>query len=229
VEVLTPVKRHVIGSSIVLLFACGSPQEEPPVDSTSSETGQRETEVSTMVYECGDDYTFVARVQNDTAWVFLPGQTAALLQVNTESGAKYELGDMALTIEGEKALLHQPDAPEMACVNNRRSAIWEHAKLNGADFRAVGNEPGWHMEIHHDTIVLVADYGAATYEFETPEPIEDQAGRQTTYEVTTDSHSMTVLLEGGGCTDTMSGEEFEVTVTVTLDDRTLRGCGRPLH
>ena len=182
-----------------------------------------------MVYECGDEYTFVARIQNDTAWVFLPGRTIALLQVTTESDAKYELDDIVLTIEGEEAQLRQVDVPEMACVNNRRSAIWEHAKLNGADFRAIGNEPGWHLEIHHDKIILVADYGAAIYEFDTPEPTTDPTAAQTTYRTTNDSHGLTVLIRGRRCMDTMSDEEFEVTVTVTLDDKTYRGCGRPLH
>ncbi len=182
-----------------------------------------------MVYECGDDYTFVARIQNDTAWVFLPGRTIALFQVTAESGAKYELGDIVLTIEGEEAQLHQVDVPEMACVNNRRSAIWEHAKLNGADFRAIGNEPGWHLVIYPDRIVLVADYGAATYEFDTPEPTTDPTAAQTTYRTANDSHRLTLLIEGRRCMDTMSDEEFEVTVTVTIDGQTLLGCGRALH
>lgn len=33
------------------------------------------------------------------------------------------------------------------CKNNRAEAIWEDAKLRGVDFRAVGNEPGWHLEL----------------------------------------------------------------------------------
>jgi uncharacterized membrane protein len=182
-----------------------------------------------MVYECGNDYTFVARIQDDTAWVFLPGQTVALLQVTAESGAKYELDDIVLTIEGEEALLQHGDAADRECVNNRRSAIWEHAKLNGADFRAIGNEPGWHLVIYPDSIVLVADYGAATYEFDTPEPTTDPTAAQTTYRTANDSHGLTLLIEGRRCMNTMSDEEFEVTVTVTIDDKTYRGCGRPLH
>ena len=182
-----------------------------------------------MVYECGEDYTFVVRIQGDTAWTFLPERTVALLHVPTGSGARYERDDITLWTKGEEALLQHGDAADRECVNNRRSAIWEHAKLNGADFRAVGNEPGWHLVIYPDRIVLVADYGAATYEFDTPEPTTDPTIAQTTYQTSNDSHSLTVVLQGGGCTDTMSGEEFEVTVTVTLDDNTYRGCGRPLH
>ena len=30
---------------------------------------------------------------------------------------------------------------------NRRAAIWAQAKLDGVDFRATGNEPGWKLEI----------------------------------------------------------------------------------
>jgi putative lipoprotein len=149
--------------------------------------------------------------------------------VTTESGAKYELDDMVLSIQGEEARLQQGGGAVRGCMNNRRRAIWEHAKLSGADLRAVGNEPGWHLEIHHDKILLVSDYGAANHEFATPEPVEDQAARATTYRTANDSHSLTLLLEGRRCTDTMSGEEFEVAVTVTLNGRMLKGCGRPLH
>jgi uncharacterized membrane protein len=182
-----------------------------------------------MVFECGDDYTFVARIQGDTAWVFLPGHTVALLQVPSGSGARYERENVVLWTKGEEALLQHGDAADRECVNNRRSAIWEHAKLNGADFRAVGNEPGWHLVIYPDRIVLVADYGAATYEFDTTEPTTDPTAAQTTYRTANDSHILTLLIEGRRCMDTMSDEEFEVTVTVTIDGQTLHGCGRALH
>jgi uncharacterized membrane protein len=37
-----------------------------------------------------------------------------------------------------------------------------------------------------------------------------------------------VLIEGKPCSDTMSGEKFETTVTVTTGEKTLKGCGRAL-
>ena len=182
-----------------------------------------------MVYECGDGYTFVARIQRDTAWVFLPQWTIALLQVPSDSGARYEGDEVTLEIVAEEARLQQADAAARECVNNRRRAVWEHAKLNGADFRAVGNEPGWQLEIYHDRIVSVTDYGAARYEFDTPKPVAEPDAFHTIYRTGNNSHSLTVLLESRRCLDTMSDEEFETTVTVTLDDKTYRGCGRPLH
>ena len=40
---------------------------------------------------------------------------------------------------------------------------------------------------------------------------------------------LVIVLEGQTCRDTMSGEEFETTVTVVLDGNKYRGCGRALH
>jgi uncharacterized membrane protein len=181
-----------------------------------------------MAYECRDGLEFVARIQHDTAWLFLPGMTRHLERTPSNWGTEYALENSTLRIEGQTARL-QLENVIRECVNNRRHAIWEHAKLNGAHFRATGNEPGWNMEIYSDSIKLVLDYGASTERFATPAPIEDATAHRTTYESVNDSHRLTVTLEGGGCSDTMSGEEFEVSVTVTLGERVLRGCGRALH
>lgn len=38
-----------------------------------------------------------------------------------------------------------------------------------------------------------------------------------------------VQIEGTACRDSMSGERFESTVTVTLNGKSYRGCGHALH
>ena len=115
-------------------------------------------------------------------------------------------------------------------MNNRTKAIWEHAKLNGVDFRAVGNEPGWYLEIRNgDTILFVGDYGNFRYKFVTPEPLTNQLERRTIYRTKANGKSLTVIIEGRQCRDTMSGESFGATVSVTLDQNTYLGCGRALH
>jgi hypothetical protein len=42
-------------------------------------------------------------------------------------------------------------------------------------------------------------------------------------------HQAVIRIEGRACGDTMSDETFESTVTVTLDGKKYRGCGRALH
>jgi uncharacterized membrane protein len=102
--------------------------------------------------------------------------------------------------------------------------------LSGADFRAVGNEPGWIVEIREQSkIVLITDYGTARYEFDLPELSVDAERSITRCDVSSDGHQLTLVLQALPCRDTMSGEAFETNVVVTLDGRELRGCGRPLH
>jgi membrane-bound inhibitor of C-type lysozyme len=191
---------------------------------------QKSAETQTFVYECGEEYEFVARVEGEKAWLFLPGRTVPLPQVPSGAGAKYSNGQITYWNKGEEALILFGEQDRYSCRNNRQRAVWEHAKLNGVSFRAVGNEPGWHLEIYMgERIVLVTDYGESRLEFAVPEPETDPRARTTTYRIQDGEHDLTILIEGKPCQDTMSGEEFDSTVTVTLDGRTLLGCGRALH
>lgn len=116
------------------------------------------------------------------------------------------------------------------CRNNAARAIWEDAKLRGADFRAVGNEPGWYLEISQATrLLFVSDYGQSRYEFEAAAPMTDQNARRTEYRANDAEHTLSILIEGDSCHDTMSGEVFESRVTVILDNTEYRGCGKALH
>ncbi len=98
------------------------------------------------------------------------------------------------------------------------------------DFRAVGNEPGWHLEVTAgEKIVFVGDYGNIRYAFDTPEPLIDQRSRMTTYKVKGAKHELSIMIEGRPCNDSMSHEPFEATVSVVLDGKKYRGCGKARH
>ena len=191
----------------------------------------RRPEPRTFLFECDDSYTFVARSEGDRMWLFLPDTTIALPHVPAASGARYSDGTTTFWSRGEEARLETASGETRTCRNNHARAIWEHAKLNGVDFRAVGNEPGWHLEISSglQSILLVTDYGATRFEFPYTEPMSGDGSGETVYRTKTDDHELTILLVGGGCHDTMSGEEFETGVTIHIDGRELRGCGRALH
>jgi uncharacterized membrane protein len=171
----------------------------------------------------------VTAIRGDTAWAFLPAGTKPLPHEPAASGARYSDGGIVLWSKGDAITLQQPGEPTRTCRNDRARAIWEHAKLSGVDFRAVGNEPGWHLEITADSIRLVTDYGARRRFMPTPERRTDAVTGRTVYRVVAEGEAVEILLEPGPCRDTMSGEEFETTVTVVLEGGTLRGCGRALH
>ena len=105
--------------------------------------------------------------------------------------------------------------------------VWHQAKLRGVAFRAIGQEPGWLLEITNgEEILLVTDYGSsrATMPYVDPDVYQDE--RRTQYVLT--DYQTTIEIRGERCTDTMSGESFEVSVTVFLEDTELQGCGRAL-
>ena len=106
--------------------------------------------------------------------------------------------------------------------------VWHAAKLRGVAFRAIGQEPGWLLEMSTgDKILLVTDYGQTRIEYAYVEPEVFQAQRKSIFKVK--PGEFTVTIEGINCTDSMSGEKFEVSVTVELNGKWLKGCGRALY
>jgi uncharacterized membrane protein len=105
--------------------------------------------------------------------------------------------------------------------------IWHKAKLRGVAFRAVGQEPGWLLEITNgEEILIITDYGSNRASMPYVEPVVYQEERRTQYVV--GEYNTTIEIRGEPCTDTMSGESFEVSVTLFLNNKELHGCGRAL-
>lgn len=104
---------------------------------------------------------------------------------------------------------------------------WEAARERGVDFRAVGQEPGWWLEISGSDLELAVDYGERRLSFS--EPKRELDGGRRVYRGTSDGHTVEVVLEKRRCEDAMSGEPFSTTVTVELDGETYRGCGQTLR
>ena len=184
----------------------------------------RDTE--TYLFVCEDGSTYTVRTTGESAWIFLLEGTLELPGVKVESGESYSDGHFELRIEEGRARLGPAGGELDSCFNDRRRAVWERAKLDGADFRAVGNEPCWHFEIlRGEEIVLVTDYGAARIELPLPQPVVNREERSTRW----DAGEIVVEVLGRQCLDTMSGEAFESKVRVVWGSRVLEGCGRALH
>ena len=166
-----------------------------------------------------------------SAWVFLPGETVKLPVVVSASGAKFSNGKITYWSSKDEALLEYKGKEYKQCKVNRKQSIWEDAKLRGVDFRAVGNEPGWTLEIRNsEQILFVTNYDQDRYTFPAPEPVSNAATRSTEYKTSADGNTLIVTLEGRQCDDTMADDEsYPTTVSIQLDGRHYMGCGMPLH
>lgn len=108
------------------------------------------------------------------------------------------------------------------------SRPWDQARARGAEFRAIGQEPGWSLEIDRGrSIRYTGDYGQVQLTMPAPEPTRDSVDA-VTYRVQAESRDLTVVIREEPCQDVMSGEAFTHAVTIRLDGRELAGCGRML-
>jgi len=195
-------------------------------------TSQPSPDLTTHVYECDDGTRVVANIESSSEeselTLFLPEETLRLSRMTSGSGEKFSDGTVTFWTKGNEATLERKGTATR-CEENRAASIFEDAKLRGVDFRGVGNEPGWSLEIGPDEIVFHTSYGEDTYRFTTPTPETSDSEPRSFYRVAEDGHELIVELVGRACADDMSGEAFETTVLVTFDGTERRGCGRPLH
>lgn len=218
----------VLLSAFISLTACGTGRShvgagEVPQSSSAAT-------VRTYVYECPDSDQFTVRTEGGTAWLFLASGTVRLSGVVSASGAKFSDGTRSYWSKGDEAVFVLDGRTYHGCRNDRKKAIWEDAKFRGVEFRAMGNEPGWLVEIHGaKRLVFSHNYGQKRYEFSNLRPLTDRASRTTRYELHSDAHRLSIALEGEPCTDSMSGEAYPTRVQLMFDGRPFSGCGKALY
>jgi putative lipoprotein len=181
----------------------------------------------TVVYDC-NGFEFVTRLGPGEMALWLPQRYLVLSQVRSASGAKYQEGDVVFWSKGDEAMLQVGDVEYQECRLQPERAPWADARRRGVDFRAVGNEPGWHLEIQDGRQLLyVGDYGEQRVS--TPDPGVQVAGQSRSYRARTEAAELSVDILETPCFDTMSGEAFPAAVTATVNGRQLHGCGRDLE
>ena len=148
---------------------------------------------------------------------------AAYVDIGVRALSIFILSLAAFACEGQSETQSgQPGFDEESIDN-----VWHRAKLRSVAFRAIGQEPGWLLEITHGTeVLLVTDYGQNRNSYPYVEPVVYQEERRTQYVL--EGYGIIVEIRGQRCTDVMSGEEFEVSVSIIMTDRQLEGCGRAL-
>jgi uncharacterized membrane protein len=116
---------------------------------------------------------------------------------------------------------------ELAAVRRLPDPIPERSRLRGVHYRALGQEPGWVLEIGPEWILFEYDYATHRSVFTLPEPFVERG--RTIYEGRSRTQQIRITIADKRCRDTMSGEPFPNTVAIHLDERRFHGCGRPLR
>jgi membrane-bound inhibitor of C-type lysozyme len=180
----------------------------------------------TLVYDC-NGYEFVARLGAGEMALWLEEGYVVLSQVRSASGTAYEEGDISFWSKGEEAILNVGESSYQNCHQLPARVPWEDARRRGVDFRGVGNETGWTLEVQSGRqLLFVEDYGLKRVIVS--DQGQDSVGAMRFHRGVSEGHALQVEIIEAVCVDTMSGEMFPSSVRVTLDGAHYQGCGRPL-
>ena len=104
----------------------------------------------------------------------------------------------------------------------------EEARVAGYEYWAIGNEPGWTLQIGPRRILWETDYGQTVHEAETSEPVIDPALSSSLYRTEVDGSALVITVIDEPCSDDMSGEAFSIRAIIEFRERIYRGCGESL-
>lgn len=101
---------------------------------------------------------------------------------------------------------------------------WEQAKARGSEFRGIGTEPGWSVEIGGGAtprLLADLDYGERRIEvLRTNRTADGYVGS------TADGLAVSLTTKQEPCSDGMSDTEYPASAILTVAGKTYRGCGR---
>ena len=178
-----------------------------------------------LVYNCHNLSMLTVRVRPKGVEVTTADRTVELTENSPPSPARFSAGGAMLSGLGELIRFEDPGAV-LWCRIEPVEVPWQEAKLRGVDFRAAG-DPEWTLEIKNGRAAEFASgQGSARVVIAFPAASLAAKGETMTMSAASGSHSLSLVAEQRLCH--YAGSTMTLSVTVTLDGRAYKGCGRML-
>lgn len=205
-----------------------SPGDGKPVELRLIRTAPADGDAPlTSQWQCGDQ-RIAAVFDNgpaDNVTLDPAGKPLALPHAVSASGARYaDAAGNEFWTKGRAGTLTLAGKGKLDCTQNDQASPWDAAKARGAAFRAVGNEPGWLVEMgagKTPSLHAELDYGERQIDLARTQATPD--GFQGN---TADGIAIQLIAKRETCQDDMSGESFPASASLVVGDKTYRGCGR---
>ncbi|MFW5815590.1 MAG: META domain-containing protein [Wenzhouxiangella sp.] len=169
-----------------------------------------------VTYQCAERSVVVGPLGAQD-WLVVDNEAFALSAQPAASGARYvavDDSDTEFWSKGDEATVRVRGQTLPTCTR----VVAPELPLTGR-----GQEPGWHLRIDEEAIVLRAHYGEQDLSFP-PAPAQISAAGFR-YETATEDHGLTVLIDRQVCSDTMADLVYPYRVRYTLDGVAELGCG----
>ena len=225
---VTKRSGEALAAAVLVALACtASRTRDDPGTPPEALAGPAALHPGSTVYACGDRVRFSVRSLGRSLVLALPERTDTLLPVEAASGAKYGARTVTFWSKGEESTLEVGGAHHAGCRGRRAGDPWEEAMLMGVDFRAVGQEPGWALDlVDGGWVRYVGDYGATRAYAASARQVRGAAPGTAAWEAEPEGRNLRIEIRERPCQDAMSGESFTHAVTVRLDGQAVEGCGR---
>jgi heat shock protein HslJ/membrane-bound inhibitor of C-type lysozyme len=196
------------GVSILALAACADEHQ------ATTPQPRQDTPVFTA-YQCG---ALAVKFDHTSGELKVGEESAILSAVASASGAKYVGPDRTMFwSKGDRALLTFMGKEYPECVERGTQAD----ASGGEILHARGNEPGWSLDLGSSTYKFTGDYGEVVVGGATPSPEILPDG--LAYQIP--GNELMIQVADRLCHDDATGAPFPKRVTVSLGDKTYRGCG----
>jgi membrane-bound inhibitor of C-type lysozyme len=235
-------------AGIALIAALGCQRKEAPAVETAADAKQAVSVPATTeapkpvaeefppgvlrayVWHCADGQTLVMRnlVREKAIAIDFHDGARRLDQTVSASGARYADGVVVFWTKGGTATLERQGAPPVQCEERRADSLREDARARGVVYRALGNEPGWILEVGPASrLSWTTNFGQDRFDFEQAQAATTPDGA-TVYTAQQGDVSIKASIRAERCVD--DGDvEFDHVVTVESGGQTLRGCGTRLN
>lgn len=232
-----PIRGLPIAVLAVALAACqpqpAPPAADAPADDAASASipGEGLAPGERLNFQCGELALGVTFDEGgERARLSFSGRQLELPIAVSASGARYAdddgnefwskgLEDASLTLAGEE---------RRECSPSDRISPWDQAAERGVSFRAIGQEPGWLVEVQDGdegaSLTAHLDYGQRL--LEVAELSSEDANRYQGQAA--DGTSVVLTIEERDCADPMSGERFRAAASLAVGDQQYEGCGARL-
>lgn len=221
----------------MLFSACG-PGDAPPATPSTTPTTEPQTEAPATApasspstattqtrWRCGE-LLVAASFPEGRVDLSFSGRTLQLPIARSGSGARYaDDKGSEFWNKGDQAMLTLAGEEKRDCTITQHTSPWQDAKARGAVFRAIGQEPGWWVEIgsgDSPPLHTELDYGERKIDIAHTQGISSTPGYGGEMEDGTD---VVLRTKQEPCSDAMSGERFQTSAELTVGDKVYEGCG----
>ena len=218
--------------ALLVLAGCQLPTSQTPgtaadgdVPAPAPQPPPAEGPGTSSQWQCGEVHV-AARFDGDRVDLAFSGRHLQLPQAIPASGTRYadDKGNEFWN-KGDTSTFTLAGGSRRDCTPSQRQSPWAEAAARGVGFRAVGNEPGWFVEVDNGDMPplrATLDYGERRIEVASTVSLSSSHGFGGKL---ADGTDVVLRIKREPCSDGMSGEAFEASAVLTVGDKQYQGCG----